>query len=184
MPRAMMTVLLLLPGVLGCGDDPVSATGRIVIRLSGMNEGDIVGGTLEEMKNISTESGNPYAAFVRDAEAALGREPGRIDVTAVQITLSGDSRGVAGLEEVFTGPVDVFLEADVGGRVAVGRVTNPTGTGPVDCSVVSSSATLDAIRAALLSGSFRVGVSGSTPRTPTDNFDAQIDIGVGFAAYE
>ena len=168
----------------GCADDPVTVSDRIVIQLSGIKEGDITSGVVEKSKNVTTESGNPYGAFLQNARTTLGRNPSRIEVTMAQITLSGDSRGVMSLADLFTGEVNVFLDADVGGTVPVGRVTNPTGMGPVDCAIVSDESSLAPIMDALLSGVFRVGVRGPTNRLPTDDFDARLDVRIGFAAFE
>ena len=114
----------------------------------------------------------------------LGREPSRIAVTMVQITLAGDSRGVASLADLFNGTVEVFLDADVGGTVPVARVSAPSGSGPIELEMVSDEASLAPILAALLATNFRVGIRGSTARTATDDFDARIDVRIGFAAFE
>ena len=169
---------------LGCAEDPVTVSDRIVIQLSGIKESDITSGVVEKSKNVTTESGNPYGAFLQNARTTLGHNPSRIEVLMAQITLSGDSRGVISLEDLFTGEVNVFLDADVGGTVPVGRVTNPTGMGPVDCAIVSTESSLAPIMDALLSGNFRVGVRGPTNRLPTDDFDARLDVRIGFGAFE
>lgn len=181
--RSLVFVLPLL-GAVSCDDDePVAETGTIVIQLSGIKQGDIHDGVVEKDKNVTTESGNPYGAFLQAARTALGHDPSRIEVTSVSITLGGDSRGVASFADLFSGETNVFLRADVGGTVYVARVTNPTGVGPVTCEVIADEAALAPIRDALLSGNFRVGVRGPTNRLPTDDFDARIDVQIGFAAY-
>jgi hypothetical protein len=185
--KGILTAFLVLSSVIPAGcddDDPVSSTGEIVIQLSGIKEGDIVSGVVEKSKNVTTESGNPYGAFLTDARAALGGDPGRIEVTSARITLAEGSRGIAAFEALFDGDVDVFLSADVGGTVPVARVHAPTGSGPVTCEVVAGSSDLAPILAALRSGSFRVGIRGHTPRLETDDFDARVDVRIGFAAYE
>lgn len=185
--RLAVPLLLVLLPVLGCDEDePVARTGEIVIQLSGIREGDIVAGSVEEEKNVTTESGNPYGAFLQSAREALGHDPSRIEVTSASITLAGGSRGVATFEELFDGETHVFLRADVGGTpvtVHVARVVAPSGTGPVACEVIADRAALAPLDAALLSAGFRVGVRGPTPRLPTDSFDARIDVRIGFAAY-
>jgi hypothetical protein len=167
-----------------CDEDPVVATDLIVIQLSGIKEGDVADGVVSKSKNVSTESGNPYHAFLVEARAVLGRDPSRIRVDAVQITLDGSTTGIASFADLFNADAEVFLDADVGGTVAVARVTGPTGTGPVTLEVVSTDETLAPIMAALLSGDFRVGVRGTTLRTSADDFDARVDVRIGFGAYE
>ena len=179
-----LAVLAVGLSMIGCEEDPVGAEDRIVIQLSGIKESDIVSGTVQKSKNVTTETSNPYGAFMQDARQTLGREPSRIAVTMVQITLAGDSRGVASLADLFNGTVEVFLDADVGGTVPVARVSAPSGSGPIELEMVSDEASLAPILAALLATNFRVGIRGSTARTATDDFDARIDVRIGFAAFE
>lgn len=179
-----VTLGFLVQILAGCEEDPVGTTENIVIQLSGIKEGDIVSGVVEKSKNITTESGNPYGAFLQHVRTALGRNPSRIEVIRAEITLDDSSRGVISLADLFSGQVDVYLDADVGGTVPVARVTGPTGMGPVGCSIIATPDTLAPIMDALLSGNFRVGVRGATNRLPTDDFDARLDVRIGFAAYE
>jgi hypothetical protein len=186
MLRAVRALALAFLGLsaAGCDEDPVNATGRIVIELSGIKETDIVGGSVQKSKNVTTESGNPYGAFLHSARQTLGRDPSRIRVTATEMTLDPGTTGVASFAELFNGTVEVILEADVGGTVAVARVSAPTGTGPIAMGVIADDAALAPILAALLDGNFRVGIRGTTALTAADDFDARIDVGIGFAAYE
>jgi hypothetical protein len=178
-------LMLAATGLLaGCDEDPVNATGRIVIELSGISQGDIVDGSVSNAKNVSTESGNPYHAFLVQANSTLGGDPARIRVEAAEITLDPSSTGVASFADLFNASAEVFLDADVGGTVVVARVNAPTGTGPVALEVVSTDDTLAPIMDALLSGDFQVGVRGTTALTSADDFDARIDVGIGFGAYE
>jgi len=176
-------VLVALGAVAGC-EEPAATSDTIVIRLSGIKEGDIIDGFVEREKNVTTETSNPYAAFLADAREALGTDPTLVEVEAVSLTLGGDTRGVAGFEELFTGEVNVFLRTDDGGTVYVGRVTDPTGVGPVECELVAGDEALAPILPSLLDGSFRVGVRGATPRVAGDDFDAKVEVAIGFAAYE
>ena len=179
-----LAVMAVGPLTIGCEEDPVGVEDRIVIQLSGIKESDINSGTVQKSKNVTTETSNPYGAFLQDARQTLGRDPSRIGVTMVQITLAGDSRGVASFGDLFNGTVEVFLDADVGGTVPVARVSAPGGSGPIDLELVSDEASLAPILAALLATNFRVGIRGATPRTGSDDFDARIDVRIGFAAYE
>ncbi|MDI7266505.1 MAG: hypothetical protein QME96_00750 [Myxococcota bacterium] len=173
-----------LLAALACDDDPVAETNVVVVTLGGIKENDIRSGVIEESKGISTQTGNPYNQFIQTARARLGGNPGRIDVTAVSFTLDADSRGVASFADLFTAQVDVFFDAgSAGGTVNVGRVNAPTGTGPVNCELVADEYELAPIQDALLGGNFRVGIRGMTNRLTTDNFEARINIRLGFAAY-
>lgn len=185
MRRTFAIVLVALSAVAlpACDDDPVASTGTIVIQLSGINEGDIRSGVVENSKNVTTETGNPYRIFLDEARTVLGRPPGRIRVTSASITIDGSSRGVASLADLFTGEVNVFLDANVGGTVPVARTTDPAGMGPVAFRIVAGDDDLAPIMTALLAGDFRVGVNGPTPRLPSDDFDARLDVRIGFSAY-
>lgn len=96
---------------------------------------------------------------------------------------AGDSPGGMSFADLFVGETNIFLRADVGGTVYVARVTDPTGVGPVTCSVIAGESAPAPTRDALLSGNVRAGVRGTTNRLPTDDFDARIGVRVGFAAY-
>lgn len=167
----------------GC-ETAAATSDTIVIRLSGIKESDIRDGVVEREKNVTTETSNPYAAFLADARTALGADPSRIEVEAVSITLGGDSRGVVGFDELFAGQTNVFLRTDAGGTVYVGRVDRPTGVGPVSFEVIAGEDELAPILPDLLAGVFRVGVRGATARAATDDFDARIEVSIRFAAFE
>jgi hypothetical protein len=47
----------------------------------------VVGGQISVDKNISTENGNPYGAFVNAAVQKIGQPPSRIAVTSATFTL-------------------------------------------------------------------------------------------------
>jgi len=178
-----MVALVALGAVAGC-EEPAATSDTIVIRLSGIKEDDIVDGFVEQEKNVTTESSNPYAQFLDDAREALGVDPTRVEVEAASITLGGDSAGVAGFDQLFTGEVNVFLRTDDGGTVYIGRVTDPAGVGPVECDVIADDEALAPILPSLLDGGFRVGVRGATELTAADDFDARIEVSVRFAAFE
>jgi len=62
-----------------CGDDPVSFSAPVGIELKAKSD-DVMNGVITEDKGITTESGNPYGAFINDATARLGRAPGRVEI--------------------------------------------------------------------------------------------------------
>ena len=110
------------------GDDPVSYSAPVGINLKA-ESGSVSGTVISDEKGITTESGNPFGAFVAAAKNELGRDPGRIEIDAATLTLGAQSTGVTKLEEVYTGDVEVlFIFNDSNNTVPVGKVTNPTGT--------------------------------------------------------
>ena len=84
---------LALLSLVGCSDDPVSYSSPVSINLKA-ESGAVNGAAISDEKGITTESGNPYAAFVSDARAKLGRDPGRIEVDGLTLTLGAQSTGV------------------------------------------------------------------------------------------
>ncbi len=185
-PHLFPVLSVGLLAALACDDDsqPVATTDTIVVTLGGIKEDDIREGVISESKAISGPDDGDYNDFIRTARARLGRNPGRIGVTAVSFTLDGDSQGVASFADLFSAQVDVFFDAGAaGGTVNVGRANAPTGTGPVNCEVVAHEHELAPIQDALLGGNFRVGIRGMTNRLTTDNFEARINVRLGFAAY-
>ena len=146
-----------------CGSSgPVSYSAPVGISLDARS-GDVVGGQVHVDKNISTESGNPYGAFVNDAVKALGHAPSRIVVTGATLTLSAaDSTLVTALEQVFTGTVQIsFRPNGSSNSYPVASVANPVGTGPVQMTVTFDSSTMTAADYAdLAGGAFKVALDG------------------------
>ena len=169
-----------------CGDDPVSYSAPVGINLKAKSD-DVVGTAVSDEKGITTESGNPYGAFVSDATRTLGRSPGAVEIEAVTLTLGANSTGVVALEEVFTGDVNLaFIMNDSDNTYDVGGIANPAGIGPVGVDVNFES---DAVPAAdytrYLNGSFKVVVRG-TAATGFAGKGAEADLQVTFtfAAFE
>lgn len=59
-------VVFALFGVAACSDDPVSYSAPVGINLKAKS-GDVSGTAISEAKSITTETANPYGAFVGDA---------------------------------------------------------------------------------------------------------------------
>src|SRR5262249_47818439 len=114
------------------GCDSASYSGPVAINLRARSE-DVVQNRVSFMKSMSSQMGNPYGAFINAAQQRIGRDPSRIEVTALAIRLNAaDSTNVTRLEEVFTGQVDVlFVIDDSNNAYHVGQVLNPTGIDPV-----------------------------------------------------
>lgn len=168
------------------GDDPVSYSAPVGINLKA-ESGSVNGTSISDEKGITTESGNPYGAFIADARAELGRDPSRIEIDAITLTLGAQSTGVTALEQIYTGDVDVlFLMNDTNNTYPIGRVANPTGTGPVDVAVLlESDAVSDPDWPKFLGGSFKVVIRGSAA-TDFEKKGAKADLQLNFtfAAFE
>ena len=148
--------------VVACGSDPVSFSQPVGIELKAKS-GDVNNNAISELKDITTESGNPFGAFITAARAKLGNhDPSRIELPMLTLTLGAQSTGVTKLDDVFTGDVDVaFLMNTSSNTYDVGHVTNPAGVGPdsVDSTFVSTQLSA-ADYQLLLQGQFKVQVRG------------------------
>ena len=186
-----MRLLLLaspLVALAACGgDDPVSYSDPVGLSLS-VASGDVAAGVVADEKNVNTESGNPYGAFLAAAENALGRSPSEIAVEHATLELEG-STNVAGLGDVFVGDVQVrFLmgAADTAHVVATRVFDGSEDAGPIELGVVFDS---DALPGAdydeLASGSFKVEIVGDAAPTFADaSADANLAVTLTFTAYE
>lgn len=127
------TPLLALVLLAACGDDPVSFSEPVGIELKAKSGEVTASNALTPDKSITTESGNPYGKFIDDAKAKLGKDPARIELDGVTLTLGAQSTNVTSLEQVMTGDVAVqFLTNDTNNTFIAGHWTSPTGLGPVD----------------------------------------------------
>ncbi len=182
---AYASVFLL---AVGCSDDPVSVSDVVDLKLT-LSSGDVANGTLQDEKNVNTESGNPYGAFVQTARDEIGGEPSRIAVTATAVTIESTSTNVTTLGGVFLGATK--LEFIMNGSstpytVATHGVLAADGAGPVQFDVDFDS---DEIPAAdytdLGGGSFKVSLSGPPAAGfAAANADADIILSLTFEAFE
>lgn len=155
--RLARTVALALPLLLvACGEDPVSTSQPVGINLDVKGEDKIT--TVNVDKGITTESGNPYGAFVDAAKRDLGKDPSKIDVESVELLLGSKVTGVTKLEDIFGGQVDVlFLMNDTNNTYPVAHAESVTGTGPIDMTIDwDPESVSEADFAKLLGGSFKV----------------------------
>jgi hypothetical protein len=185
----MKKLLALAPLALlaACGGkDPVSYSAPVGISLPVASK-DASSGSISVGKNINTESGNPYGAFVNAARARIGHDPSRIELAATTLKLlPGTSVGVNALEEVFTGPVTISFQMNgTNATYPAAQIVNPVGVGPVSLSVGFDSSSLpDADRASLLQGQFKVLLSGSPPGGATGAFATGSDLADLVATFE
>ena len=164
---ALLSTLLLTAAVAAaCAKkkhhDPINFSQPVGITLN-TKSGDVSGGRIVEIKNINTESGNPFGAFINDARAAIGNhDPGSIDLTALSLTLESNGTGATTLQQIFKGDVVIAFQMNTGtGLYPAGTANNPTGTNQ---SFVESFTT-DNMTATdyqgFLGGQFKVVLSGS-----------------------
>jgi hypothetical protein len=181
--KVTCAALLLL---IACGDDPVSFSSPVGINLK-VKSGDVASDAISDQKAITTESGNPYGAFVSDAQAKLGKDPARIEIDDLTLTLGAQSTGVTTLQDVYTGDVDVaFIMNDTNNTYDVGHIMNPTGVGPdtVDVNFTSSQVSSNDF-AKMLTGSFNVVIRGPAAATfSTKGAEANMQLTFTFAAFE
>lgn len=170
------------------GSDPVSYSAPVGINLKAKS-GDVspTNNVLSDDKGITTESGNPYGAFVAGAQTKIGAPPSRIEIDKLTLTLGAQSSGVTDLNQVYTGDVDVaFITNDTNNTYDAGHVMNPTGVGPVDVDVsFDSGAVSDADYAKLLGGSFKVVLRGPAAATfAGKGAEADLQLTFTFAAFQ
>ncbi len=182
-----MKLAFLVLSVLGCSSSPVEYSAPVGIELDAKS-GDVTMSVVTEQKDITTESGNPYGAFVSGAMAKLnGQMPSRIEIEDLTLTLGGQSTGVSTLDQVLSGDVDVaFIANSSNNTYDAGHITNPTGVGPDDVSPDfdwSMVAPQDV--AQMLNGSFKVVMRGSAaPGFTTKGADAQLQLTFTFSAFQ
>ena len=148
---------------------------------------DVINTAISRDKNINTESGNPYGAFINESERRLGAlEPQQIDVAELTLILGGTSKNVANLAEVFIGDVDVaFVIEDSNNTYDVWHVIDPTGvSSAVDVNFDSRTiAAQDAAK--FLGGGFKVVIRGTAAASFSGKgAEADLQLTFGFAAFE
>jgi hypothetical protein len=185
-PQLLLLSLTSSALLAACGDDPVSYSAPVGIELKAKS-GEVANSAISDEKGITTESGNPYGAFVGEAQAKLGKDPARIELDGLTLTLGAQSTGVTKLDEVYTGDVDVaFIMNDTNNTYDVGHIVNPSGVGPADVDVTFASADvsdLDYVK--LLGGSFKVVIRGTAATGfGTKGAEASLQLTFTFAAFE
>ncbi len=182
--RNGILAVLLVPSLLACGDGVVNYSAPVGInqKLRSADVGAVNAVLLT--KNINTESGNPYGAFVNAATQSLGRPPSRIVLSYLALDLLGTSSGVTNLNEVFTGQVAIGF--DLNGTVyPVGTVMNPAGAGVAMAATFDSTGLDPAAYADLVGGGFPIVFSGTaTSAFATGSATADLKATFGFVAYK
>lgn len=170
--------------IMGCGSEtkPVSHSAPVGINLKAKS-GDAKNGAIYDEKGITTESGNPYGAFIKDARDKLGGvDPSRIAVSSLTLLLGGASKGVTKLEQIFVGKVETLFEVeDTKNSFPVGEITDPVGSGPVTLSADFDSTDLAPTdRDKLIAGGFNVVIRGTAASGFDKSADADADLQLTF----
>ena len=177
----------LLVLLVACSSDPLQYSAPVGIELKAKSS-DVSTSVISEQKAITTESGNPYGAFVSAAMTKLGgKAPGSLAISDLSLTLGAQSTGVTALEEVTTGDVDVAFLVDTSNNTYdAGHVMDPTGVGPVamdptfDWSAVSAGD-----QTSMLQGSFKVVLRGASAASFSGKgAEASLQLTFTFAAFE
>jgi hypothetical protein len=172
-----------------CGEDEVSYSAPVGIKLS-ISSGDIDRGQIFDEKNINTESGNPYGAFIADARAKLdGADPSALRLDRLTLQVDSTSKNVTMLGQVFGGRTELsFIMNGTETVVPVGSldVTASTGVGPVEMDVgFDSSKVSGADWTSFLGGQFKLRVQGPAAATfASANADANMTATLEFTALE
>ncbi len=169
-----------------CADDPVSYSAPVGITLPAVASKDVVSGSVRVDKNINTESGNPYGAFVNDARSTIGHDPSHVALAGATLELLGTSSGVTALEQVFAGTVVVSFEMNgTSALYYAAQVTNPIGSSiSMDPGFDSGSMPAED-RTSFMQGQFKVVLTGTTaPGFDTANASADLIATLAFHAYE
>lgn len=158
-------------------------TSPIPFVVRGLRGSSVRGGLLSG--EADARDGDGYSINLDAATAQLGGPPAAIGVRAVAIDLLQETaENTAGLELLFSGRVQVALEPRSGGAgIAVASATAVLGAEPVMLETSVVRADLAPIAANLASGDFMVVLSGPTPRSAADDFQADVLVSVIFTAY-
>jgi hypothetical protein len=183
----MKTPILALVLFAACGDDPVNYSAPVGIELKAKS-GDVTNNAINEEKGITTESGNPYGAFISEAKAKLGHDPSEIEIDKVTLTLNiAKSTNIATIDQAITGNTTVqFIMNDTNDPFTVAHFASPTGVGPVDGTVDFDWSAVGGDNVAkMVAGSFKVAMA-APPATDfaTKGAEASLTVTFTFTAFE
>ncbi len=189
----MRYAFLTLAVLAGCGDastgnpnsgnDPntINYSGPVTIRLDKFKNDDVRNNAFDSDKDINSESGNPYGAFLQAARQRLGRDPAAVLVDRITLTIGEGTRGVTGFEQVLGGPLVVYF-AKSGATVNVGTLTQPMGAGPVEVTITATRDTLAPLANEMRTGGFKVGIRVPAAAGRPASFDLKISTVLYFRA--
>lgn len=184
--RAMVLLPVALLACGGSGGDlntlnTAGFSGPVNIRLDKFKDGDVHDNTFDDNKDVNTQSGNPYAEFLRQATNSLGRAPAAVLVDRVTFAIGPNSRGVTGFEQIFTGNATVYLSTS-STTVPIGTAAMPSGPGPVSVQITAGRTELAPMQADLVSGRFKVGFRVAASPSRPSSFDTNLAVVLYFRA--
>jgi hypothetical protein len=178
--RASLLLIPLTALVLpACGDSGYeSSVGQ---RLE-LKEGDRSGTTIARERDVSGLLDDQWGAFLERAEGQLGHAPEKVELRGVSIQLdAASSQNVSTLEEALSGEVVAYLKDPSNGRMFdVAKVKDPKGTGRIELDMMD--ADLADLQQRLLSGTFKVGLRGTTPKAADADFTLALSVTLDAAA--
>ncbi len=155
-----------------------------------IQSGDVLAdGSVTDDKSITTESGNPWGAFIASARDTIGGDPSDIVLDDAVLTLLSSSTNVTDLGEVFGGTVTLEFEMNTS------KTLFPVADGVVSGADLGTEAALDARFdfetlesddiTDLLGGSFKVVLTAETEAGFADaDAGADLEVVLTFSAFE
>ncbi|MFL5351785.1 hypothetical protein [Archangium sp.] len=170
----MKRLLLLIPvalSLIACGP---SHEGTVTYQVH-LKPSSVTGSTIADDVHVDPDE-TQWKAFLAQARTELDEAPTRFEVTGVRMQLDvTKSKNVGLLQDVLTGEVTSFLRVSAtGAQVDIADTEDPTGSAQVELDTTGNS--LEALDASLAKGDFHLGLRGSTPKTPSGDFDALITL--------
>jgi hypothetical protein len=186
--KLAFAVAVLALSLVACGGSKSQSSNPIGYSLM-TSQSDVNTGVLTQDKGLGSVAGNPYFDFITGAKTDFGnKDPSKLEVTSVSLTLGGNSQGVTALEQVFaSGEVDVLVRIDSTNQTyPVAHKTDVAGAGPVGFDIDFQSSSLSAADlSALLAGNAHLVIRGpATAAFASSSEKAELALSVVFKADE
>ncbi len=175
-----LTLAIFVSALSACSD-PVSTSSPIALN-DKLKSGDVKDGTGTLDKSVTSESGNPWAAFIKDTRDRLGGDPGDIQLLSATLTLSTESKGVTKIGEVYAGAIDIQFVMNESKNLypVAGATVNADSSRTVELMPDFDFSTIvGQDREKLFNGSFDVVLSGPTVPTFAEG-DKEADFQMSF----
>ena len=174
----LLSIALFTPG---CADEPIAHSENVGLQLSTMKAKDVSSGSVTTEKNVNTESGNPYGAFLKNAEENLdGAQPSYISITSATIELSSDSQGISRLDQAFK-LIELFVSTSET-TVVLGSASSLSG--PIANISINDDVDWNSLASVMTSGNFKLGLRCETGATTVKNWEASLFLDLSFSAYK
>jgi hypothetical protein len=153
---------------------------------NGFNVGNVAqGAAIFSEKNVNTEQGNPYGVFIADIKAELNDDTPTIELESATITVeAGGDAAHDALEEIFEGALTLsFVDETNNTDTAIATLNNPAGALDVALNVQGAAFDDEAFQQTLLSGAFKVKISGTAAATAA-NANVNLVTTLSFKAFK